>query len=405
MAQPTNPEIPTGIYARHAKRCPARVDGGCKCEPRFQAQVWVAVDNKPLRRTFDSLTAARNWRQEAQIAVRHARLRGPTETTVEEAASEWLELAERGIVRTRGGDVYKRSAIRSYRGGLRRYVLPRLGNARLSAITRNRIQDVVDEMVVAGLAPNTVRNAVLPLRAIYRRALSRSELSENPTINLDLPAIRTGRDRVARPAEAEALVQAVPARDRALWAMALYAGLRLGELQALDWQQVDLEARLIRVERGWDRHERSFIAPKSRSGRRRVPMSETLRHYLLAHRLLQGQAGQGRLFVNDRGGAFDSSTVTERARRAWAKAGLEAIGLHECRHTFASLMIAAGVNFKALSAYMGHAGVAITLDRYGHLLPGNEVEAAGLLDAFLARHSRGGGRGATQRRFNDLAGE
>jgi integrase len=64
-------------------------------------------------------------------------------------------------------------------------------------------------------------------------------------------------------------------------------------------------------------------------------------------------------------------------------APIEAIGLHECRHTFASLMIAAGVNAKALSTYMGHA--SITLDRYGHLMPGNETEAAALLDAYLAR--------------------
>lgn len=62
-----------------------------------------------------------------------------------------------------------------------------------------------------------------------------------------------------------------------------------------------------------------------------------------------------------------------------------AIALHECRYTFASLMIAAGVNAKALSAYMGHASVTITFDRYGHLMPGNEAEAAGLLDAYLAR--------------------
>ena len=59
------------------------------------------------------------------------------------------------------------------------------------------------------------------------------------------------------------------------------------------------------------------------------------------------------------------------------------ITLHECRHTFASLMIAAGVNAKALQTFMGHANVSITLDRYGHLIPGSEAEAAGLLDAYL----------------------
>ena len=61
------------------------------------------------------------------------------------------------------------------------------------------------------------------------------------------------------------------------------------------------------------------------------------------------------------------------------------ITLHECRHTFASLMIAAGVNAKALSPYMGHANINITMDRYGHLMPGNEDQAAGLLDAYLER--------------------
>jgi integrase len=59
--------------------------------------------------------------------------------------------------------------------------------------------------------------------------------------------------------------------------------------------------------------------------------------------------------------------------------------LHEARHTFASMMIAAGVNAKALSTYMGHAGVGITYDRYGHLMPGNEAEAAGLPGAYLDR--------------------
>jgi integrase len=64
---------------------------------------------------------------------------------------------------------------------------------------------------------------------------------------------------------------------------------------------------------------------------------------------------------------------------------VEPITLHECRHTFASLMIAAGVNAKALSVYMGHANIGITMDRYGHLMPGNEDEAAGMLDACLER--------------------
>jgi integrase len=78
-------------------------------------------------------------------------------------------------------------------------------------------------------------------------------------------------------------------------------------------------------------------------------------------------------------------SVAARASKAWTAAKLTGITLHEARHTFASLMIAAGVNAKALSSYMGHASVTITYDRYGHLMPGNEDEAAKLLDEYLAR--------------------
>jgi integrase len=76
-----------------------------------------------------------------------------------------------------------------------------------------------------------------------------------------------------------------------------------------------------------------------------------------------------------------------KAATAWRKAGLTPISLHEGRHTFASLMIAAGVNAKALSSYMGDSSVTITLDRYGHLMPGNEAEAATLHDSYLARET------------------
>ena len=95
--------------------------------------------------------------------------------------------------------------------------------------------------------------------------------------------------------------------------------------------------------------------------------------------------GEGLVFGRSKTEPFDASVTAGRAATAWKKANLSPITLHEARHTFASLMIAAGVNAKALSTYMGHASVTITYDLYGHLMPGNEDEAAALLDAYLAR--------------------
>ena len=135
--------------------------------------------------------------------------------------------------------------------------------------------------------------------------------------------------------------------------------------------------------RSWDT-KAGAIEPKSAAGTRNVPIPDVLRDNLVEHRMGQADA-EGVVFPNGHGRPFDPATVVQRATVAWAVTGLARIGLHECRHTFASLMIAAGVNAKALSTYMGHASITITIDRYGHLMPGNEDEAAALLDAYLER--------------------
>jgi integrase-like protein len=126
---------------------------------------------------------------------------------------------------------------------------------------------------------------------ICRRALARGEIHDNPTRGLELPAVRGRRDRIAEPLEAAAPAQCLAPKDRPLWATAIYAGLR--------------------------------------------------------------GAKQDLVFGRAPDRPFEPWTVTERARRAWGAAGLTPITLHECRHTYASLMIAAGVNRKAPQTFMG----------------------------------------------------
>jgi integrase len=195
-------------------------------------------------------------------------------------------------------------------------------------------------------------------------------------------AARGRRQRIADPSEARALIEALLPEERALWATALYSGLRRGELWALRWEDVDLDAGVIQVRRSWDTHE-GEIEPKSGAGTRRVPIASVLRTYFLEQKLRNGGRPEHRVLADAENRLSDAKTIARKAERRWKAAGLNPIGLHECRHTFASLMIAAGVNAKALSTYLGHASIAITMDRYGHLMPGSEGEAAGRLDAYL----------------------
>src|SRR5262249_41583495 len=159
-----------------------------------------------------------------------------------------------------------------YRAALRDHVRPSLGAMKLAEVKRRHVQRLVDELVADGYKPSTVRNAGMPLRVIYRRAI-RDELgSVNPCEHLDLPAKRGRRDRIVGVDTAAANIAALPAPfDRALWATAFYAGPRRGELQALRWQDVNLDADTISVEGSYDAPSRRFVPPKSRAGRRQVP--------------------------------------------------------------------------------------------------------------------------------------
>jgi len=206
----------------------------------------------------------------------------------------------------------------------------------------------------------------------------------NPCTHLRLPAVRGRRERIASPEEAEQLLAALPERDRAIWATALYAGLRRGELMALRWEQVDLAAGVIRVERAYDEKERVEVEPKSRAGHRTVPIVGALRDVLVDHKARE-RRDAGLVFGSTAETPFQPSNVWRRAQTAWKQAGLKPIGLHEARHTFASVLIAAGVNAKAITTYMGHASIQTTYDLYGKLMPGSESEATALVDAYLAR--------------------
>ncbi len=145
------------------------------------------------------------------------------------------------------------------------------------------------------------------------------------------------------------------------------------------WDDVDLAAGVIHVRRGWDTVE-GAIDPKSRHGRRRVPIAAVLRDHLVERKMASTDE-----YVF--GGANAARKMAERGTAAMRKAGIVPLAIHDARHSYASLMIAAGVNAKALSEFMGHATIAITFDLYGHLMPGSHGEAAELLDAFLAHQA------------------
>ncbi len=173
----------------------------------------------------------------------------------------------------------------------------------------------------------------------------------------------------------------------------LYTGLRRSEALGLTWADVDLDLCRLRVRQTLHRLSSGYVIspPKTRKSRRQVELPPSLALLLCNYRsevetqwLLLGKplTDKDFVFAYPDGAPLDPSTVIHIFARVVRKAGLE-LRLHDLRHSFASLMLAAGVNAKAISQSMGHANIGITLDTYAHLLPGAGKIAAENFDKLL----------------------
>jgi integrase len=382
----TSRRAPEGIRVRHAKECPARDQGACNCRPTYEASVPLGGRGAKQRKSFSSLQEAKAWRARGVVAVADGLLRASPATSLREAADELIDGMERGTVRTRSGDIYKPSVVRGYATSLRLRLLPALGARRIGDISRRDVQRLVDSWLEEGTDASTIRNSLMPMRVIYRRAVQDGLIALSPCEQLRLPRVEGRRERIAGIEEARGLLAALPLRDRALYATAFFAGLRMGELRALRWRDIDLAPGRIRVERAMDGMG-SMIAPKSRAGLRTVPiLTAELRDVISEHRGASRFLPDDYVFTGSSPTSpFSPGAIYRRVRIAWRHVDLNPINLHEARHTFASTAIAAGLNAKIIATYMGHSSIQVTYDLYGKLMPGNEAEAAALFEAYLAR--------------------
>jgi integrase len=253
-----------------------------------------------------------------------------------------------------------------------------------------QLEQLVGKLQAQSLAANSVRNAFMPLQAIYRWARRRELARVDPTNGVELPLDRERRDRFVPRDEIERRLAALPVNDRRLWASAFYVGLRYGELMALRWSDVNMASGVIHVQLSHGPQAHVTGTPKSIAGVRRVPIPGPLRDHLLQHRMRRDPQqslvfSRWSLGGRKRGpdGPFNASAIYQRARRHWEPLGIGSVSLHDWRHTYASLMIAAGENAKALQTYLGHSSITTTYDRYGHLMPGAERESADRLSAYL----------------------
>ena len=293
--------------------------------------------------------------------------------TFGEYAAHWIE-----------SHPLKGQARQRYRSILNVHVLPYFGTTQLGKITPPSCREWLARQTKTDLAANTLRQHVAVLKSVMKAARADGHIVALPTDGLRVPRQVKRRPRVLTAREAFALVEATPEPWRAAVAVAVFGGLRLGEVLALTRDDIDLDGRVIHVlatlsEVSGRVPRLMREVPKSDAGMRDVPIVEPLAELLIAH-LAGIPADQELVFATALGTLVSKNNFYRDVwRPARAAAGLPTLHFHDLRHTAASLLLAySGASLSELKEILGHSQIAHTVDLYGHLVPGR-------LDAIRAR--------------------
>src|SRR6202165_1716403 len=312
-------------------------------------------------------------------------------------ADKWLKSYARVECKTSTAD--------GYEGVIKQYLRPRFGNRALDQIKRDDIKAMITDLIAKELSRNTVRNALCVIRGNFNDAIEAGIVEVNPAARLGrfTRTSKTGEIKgiSLTSAEAEQFLEAakeICAEYHPLFLMALRAGLRRGELVALQWGDIQFGKddydtnRFMIVQHNYVRREHTTTKSKKS---RRVDLSRELRRVLIELRdrrlldaFLKGKNDISDEFVfpSPEGSILDPDNLYHRYfQPVLAKAGLRKIRLHDLRHTFGSLLIQSGASIVYVKEQMGHSSIQVTVDTYGHLIPGANVS---FVDR-LAQTSRG----------------
>lgn len=290
--------------------------------------------------------------------------------TVKEISDQWL--AEKKLT-------VKSASYSSYRRLLSNHIYPEFGGIRCTALTKQMLNRFISELLVSGrkdggggLSPKTVRDVVVVLKAVFSYAHNEYNLAD-PTENIRLPRIDKGCEEQSVLEKTERikleyhLIHNQSKTNMGIL-LCLYTGLRIGELCALKWQDINFGTEQVSVTKTIQRiscddgtTELAVGSPKSVSSIRDVPIPE-----FICKELLRFKGSANAYILSGCGTPIEPRTMQNRFKAVLKQCGLHDRNFHSLRHTYATICIENGFDPKALSELLGHADVSITMNRYVH---------------------------------------
>jgi len=310
--------------------------------------------------------------------------------TVGEYLDRWLNDSMRGSV--------KPVTFESHERLVRTHIAPALGRIKLKNLTPAHIQAFYRTKLDAGLAPARVRLIHSVLHKALKQAVKWELVPRNACEAVDPPKPQSEEIKPLDADQAKALLKAARGdRLEALYVLAVTAGLRIGELLGLKWEDVDIERGVLHVRRTLSTAKSgpTFTTPKNEKGRS-IKLTTRAVDSLKSHRAAQSAerlklpAGLwedwGLVFPTRRGTPINYRNLTSRSFKSLLSCAElpRTVRFHDLRHTCATLLLSRGVHPKLVQELLGHANIAITLDRYSYVLPSMGDQTAATMDSALS---------------------
>ena len=352
---------------------------------------YEAGKRRQMKRTFRTKKDAQTSLIELLAAHQTGRFVESSKLTVRGFAEAWLDgLANQGR---------KATTLNGYRRIIDSYVAPRLGDVALQDVKPSDLDSLYAELLRGGgangrrLSLTSVHHVHAALNKMLNDAERKGVVLRNVARLANAPSLTTARSKgpemtVWTPEQLSQFLRSIVGnRNEALFRLLALTGIRRGEAIGLRWSDVDFRLGHVSIRQAVTVIDREEVvaAPKTRRSRRTIDIDTDTVALLEAHRQTQRDAlarvdltgaFDDRVFTNDVGDPMRPDSVGQAFHRLVDRAGVPVIRLHDLRHTNASHLLAAGINVKVVSERLGHASVSFTLDTYGHVMPGQQAEAA-----------------------------
>lgn len=338
---------------------------------------WRDEEGKQRKKSFVRMVDANRFKAEVAHSLNTGAYIDPGagKRTFRDFAEAW-----------RKGQPHRRNTELAKISQLTKHIYPAIGDRSIASIRPSELQAFVTSL---DLAPSSVRTLFATVRSVFLSALADRAIGIDPTATVKLPKVARKKVVPLTVEEVDALIDAAPARFRALVITCAGTGLRQGEAFGLQIRDVDFLRKTMTVERQVQPAKgggHSVVPLKTESSARTIPIGTTVVAALAAHLAQWPTDGDQFIFRDDAGrpltGPLFMSTVWYPLRKA---AGLRTAGMHDLRHFYASALIRHGLNVKVLSERLGHQNAAMTLNVYSHLWPDDEDRTREAVDVMFER--------------------